>query len=319
MTAFQGMVHQLVEQTQRALVDDVLFAATPSELPVIPWEHLFDAPSNSQPGWCFLDDRRTPWPVVGTKWLYRRVQGADRLRQRFVRADGDGQLHQGRIRDWFRQLDGFRGKLLALLHLTSGQPARETELLSLRHRNTVQGGHRNLFIENGMVVFVCRYHKGYEFKGDVKIIHHYLPRVVGQLVVWYQWLALPFAQRLEALIEPTRPPSSHLWPMDAAGRTYTTDRLKQELQAATLAGLGQAVHVAAYRHIAIAISRRFTRAKHVFQEDDAEYAADEGDSIADEQATHSAFTAGTVYARELDELPGSSASRRQQFREASLA
>jgi superfamily II DNA helicase RecQ len=318
MVDFRGMVHQLVHATQRALFEDVLFAAGAAELPVIPWDQLFDNPSDSSNGWSFVDDVRTPWPVDGSQWLYRRVQGSEKLRQRFVQANGDGSLHHGRVHDWFRQLDVFRGKLLALLHLTGGQPARGTELLSVRHSNTVQGGHRNLFIENGMVVFVCRYHKGYEFKGDVKIIHRYLPREVGQLVVWYRWLALPFAQRLEALLEPDRTPSSHLWPADFAGRIYTTDRLKQELQKASLAGLGQAITVADYRHIAIAISRRFVRAKNAFHEDDAEYAGGDDDNVADEQATHSAFTAGTVYARELDELPGSSASRRQQFRSASI-
>jgi hypothetical protein len=49
-----------------------------------------------------------------------------------------------------------------------------------------------LFIEDGIVVFMTRYHKGYKVKGDVKIIHRYLPREVGELVVWYLWLVLLF-------------------------------------------------------------------------------------------------------------------------------
>jgi hypothetical protein len=69
------------------------------------------------------------------------------------------------------------------MHMTGGQPARSPEILSVRHCDTVQGGYRNLFIEDGMVVFVTRYHKGYEVKGDVKIIYRYLPREVGELVV----------------------------------------------------------------------------------------------------------------------------------------
>ena len=295
MVDFYSMVHQLVDATQQALFEDVLFAASAAELPAIPWDQLFDDASNSSNGWSFVDDVRTAWPVDGSQWLYRRVQSAEKLRQRFVHADGDGSLHQGRVRDWFRQLDTFRGKLLALMHLTGGQPARGTELLSVRHSNTVQGGHRNLFIENSMVVFVCRYHKGYEFKGDVKIIHRYLPREVGQLVVWYRWLALPFAQRLEALLEPGQTLSSHLWPTDFAGRTYTPDRLKQELIKASDAGLGQRIKPADYRHVAIAISRRYVRADHAFQEDDGDYAIDDGDNVADEQAMHSAFIARNIY------------------------
>jgi sulfur relay (sulfurtransferase) DsrC/TusE family protein len=36
-----------------------------------------------------------------------------------------------------------------------------------------------------MVVFVTQYYKGYNVSGDVKIIYQYLPREVGELVVWY--------------------------------------------------------------------------------------------------------------------------------------
>jgi hypothetical protein len=75
--------------------------------------------------------------------------------------------------------------MLVLMHITGGQPARETELLTIRHSNTVKGVHRNVFIENGLVVLVTRYHKGYTMNGDVKIIHRYLSRAVGELWVWY--------------------------------------------------------------------------------------------------------------------------------------
>ena len=57
-----------------------------------------------------------------------------------------------------------------------------------------------MFIEDRMVVFVTRYHKGYEVNGDVKIIHRYLPREVGELVVWYLWLGLLFVQQMQAMV-----------------------------------------------------------------------------------------------------------------------
>jgi sulfur relay (sulfurtransferase) DsrC/TusE family protein len=43
-----------------------------------------------------------------------------------------------------------------------------------------------VFIEDGMVVFVTQYYKGYNVSSNVKIIHRYLPREVGELVVWCQ-------------------------------------------------------------------------------------------------------------------------------------
>jgi hypothetical protein len=70
-----------------------------------------------------------------------------------------------------------------LMHIARGQPARGPEILSIRHSNTIKGGHRNIFIKDSIVVFVTQYYKGYNVSGDVKIIHRYLPREVGELVV----------------------------------------------------------------------------------------------------------------------------------------
>jgi hypothetical protein len=58
-----------------------------------------------------------------------------------------------------------------LMHITGRQPARGLEIISVRHSNTVKGGHRNIFIKDGIVVFATRYYKGYNVSGDVKIIY----------------------------------------------------------------------------------------------------------------------------------------------------
>ena len=84
--------------------------------------------------------------------------------------------------------------------MVGGGAFRGPEILCIRHTNTIHGRHRNLFIEDGMVVTTAKYHKGYNISGDVKIIHRYLPREVGELVVYYMWLGLPLQQRLEEYI-----------------------------------------------------------------------------------------------------------------------
>jgi len=323
MAEFRGMVGKLCQDTKRALLEDVMFASSADEVPAIPWNELYDDPSNDEIGWSFIRDQRSRLPVEGTSWLHERIGKREDLRRRFVRAEAESGVDRGRVGDWLRRVAAFRGKLLVLMHMTGGQPARGPEILSVRHRNTVQGGHRNLFIEDGMVVFVTRYHKGYEVKGDVKIIHRYLPREVGELVVWYLWLVLPFVQRMQAMLWEQGTVSDHLWPADADGRQWTTERMKHELQRVSEAGLGQSINMAAYRQIAIAISRRWVRqgTSHATEgeDDEGEWLQDDpsGD-IADEQATHSPHVAGAVYAREVQELAGATASRRQQFRAISI-
>ena len=78
------------------------------------------------------------------------------------------------------------------MYITGRQPARAPEILSVRHSNTTKGQHRNLFIEDRLVVFVIKYYKGYVISRDIKIIYRYLLRKVGDLVVKYLWLVLPF-------------------------------------------------------------------------------------------------------------------------------
>ncbi|KAI6816361.1 hypothetical protein KC342_g15508 [Hortaea werneckii] len=186
-----------------------MFAADLGEIPVVPWQHLYDDPNNEEPDWGLLDSN---------DWLFDRIRSRKDLHERFVRRGTSSGSDQERIRDWFRHVTAFRGKLLALMHMSGGQAARGPEILSIRRRNTVQGGHRNLFVEDGMVVVVTRYHKGYEVKGDVKIIHRYLLQEVGELVVWYPWRVLPFVQRMQAMLWGQSTFSDHMWPADPDGR-----------------------------------------------------------------------------------------------------
>jgi hypothetical protein len=69
------------------------------------------------------------------------------------------------------------------MHITGGQLARGLKILSVRHSNTIKGGHRNIFIKDSIVVFITRYYKRYNVSSDVKIIYQYLPREVSELVV----------------------------------------------------------------------------------------------------------------------------------------
>ncbi|KAG9375596.1 hypothetical protein A1F94_013806 [Pyrenophora tritici-repentis] len=213
-------------------------------------------------------------PVNGERWLFERV----------------GESASIGVERYMDRVVEFREKLAVLMHITGGQPARGPELLSVRHSNTVQGGHRNIFIEDGMVVFVTRYHKGYKVSGDVKIIHRYLPREVGELVVWYMWLVLPFQQRLEALVWEKEAVSSHMWPADPSGRKWTTDRLREALKREPDRD-GPGVDVCRVPGDGDWHQPAVLRGSTAFQADEGEenkeWAEEQaGDSIADEQAGH---------------------------------
>jgi hypothetical protein len=102
------------------------------------------------------------------------------------------------VAQYFTRVARFKEKLAVAIHVTGGQPARAPELLSVQHVNTQASRHRNVFIEDGLVTLVTAYHKGFHASNDIKLIHRYVPRAVGELVVWYMWLVLPFTEQLTA-------------------------------------------------------------------------------------------------------------------------
>lgn len=99
----------------------------------------------------------------------------------------------------------------AKLIIKGGQPARAPELLGIRWKNTANGGTRNIFIEEGLVSFVAIYHKGYKSSGNIKIINRFLPREVGELLVYYLWLVIPFFEKLGAGVTKIFQSSPFLW------------------------------------------------------------------------------------------------------------
>jgi len=57
------------------------------------------------------------------------------------------------VRKYHEKVDAFPEGLLLLVHVTSGQPARGSEIISLQHTNLTF--HRDMFIEHGLVALVA--------------------------------------------------------------------------------------------------------------------------------------------------------------------
>ena len=321
MAELRSMIHELVAETKRMLVHELMFITDPRQLPRIPWPSLRDNPVNGERGWNFVQDERNPWPVDGQTWLRDRVGKDDKIRGRFIE---DGQILKWKkagIREYMDRVVNFRGKLLPSTHMTGGQPGRFPEISSIRYRNSVKGEHRNIFIEDGLVVFATRYHKGYHLQRKEKIIHRYLPRDVGEIMVYYEWLVRPFVEVLEAEEWDRYSISPFVWPADPSGKEWTSGRMSKCMQNASQSGMGVKMGIQAWRDIAIGISRKFLRSTHAFRwdedDEDGDFHEDEAYQIQDEQAAHTSHVAGMVYARGIMELSGVVASKRQRFREAS--
>jgi hypothetical protein len=103
--------------------------------------------------------------------LFKQVGRDARIQDRFIKPGARSEVDQEAVKRYIGRIIEFQEKLTVLIHITRGQPARGLKILSVQHSNTSKGGHRNIFIEDSIVVFITQYHKGYNISGNVKIIH----------------------------------------------------------------------------------------------------------------------------------------------------
>ncbi|EAW23656.1 putative telomere-associated RecQ helicase [Aspergillus fischeri NRRL 181] len=302
--SMQGLRQFIASQVQLAQADLArLFLLHEEEVweevvPQLVLHKLQDDPTNNQQGWNFLRDQRTraALPTTGEWWLLDCIGQQDQVL-----------WQEGVVNHYLQQAKAFLEHLLLLVYITGGQPGRATELLSLRHSNTLHGRHHNVFIEHGLVSTVTMYHKGYSIDNTTKIIHRYLPKAVSELVVYYLWLILPFCQALQKLVHGQKgPASAFLWPVGDG--SWDSSQLRKVLQRKAQTHLQTKMNILSYQHAAIAISRVHLKCGG-FKRD---YGAD--DAAFNEQASHGSWIAGTVYARGLQEAPGHVEARRRQYR-----
>ncbi|KAG9196732.1 hypothetical protein G6514_007027, partial [Epicoccum nigrum] len=132
MAQFRGMIHGLVAESRRLMMDELLMGNVKGAPPIpsVPWDSLRDNPSNTADGFNFLKDPRTRMPVDGQVWLHDRVGQGNTVRDRFLKRGTQSGVNSSEAERYMDQVIAFREKLVVLMHITGGQPARGTEMMS---------------------------------------------------------------------------------------------------------------------------------------------------------------------------------------------
>jgi len=77
------------------------------------------------------------------------------------------------VQRYLRKIDRFCELLLFYMHLTRGQLARGTEMITLRFKNSYLQDY-NIFVMHRQMVFVTRYHKSQLQMDKPKVILRFL-------------------------------------------------------------------------------------------------------------------------------------------------
>jgi superfamily II DNA helicase RecQ len=310
MAELSGFMHAVLQEARSTMAELAMCGDEGIHaLPAIAWDDVYDDNSNDAVGYTFIkDDRNTPWVEKGKGYIKKRLVQCERQRKAWLQQPDMNNQQSGqparhpyrekKAREYGRSLDRFREKLLVLMHMVSGQPARATEILTVRMENTANAGTRNIFVSHGQLCFVTAYHKNFQQSDQVKIIHRFMPPEVGELLVWYVWLVLPFWQSVQGIIKQSTFRSAYIWADEITSRNaidqavdrdthlgsqyeiedaeragesamqpfregkWSSDRVRRIIQQHSERLLGCKLSTSGWRQIAIAISNRYLGTKH---------------------------------------------------------
>ncbi|KAL6164428.1 hypothetical protein ACJQWK_09163 [Exserohilum turcicum] len=184
----------------------------------------------------------------GLEWLLTRAsstEGGMRLQT------SDGRWRIKKVHEYLRQMDRFLELLLGCVHIESGQPARGSEIVTMRHCNGLLQD-RNIFIIDGTVMTVVRYHKSQSQWDKPKVVPRFLPPRVGQIMALYLSYLQPFREFLVVSVL-NGGLDDYVWSNEQGA--WNTDRLTRVLKRETGKRLGVELHTLDYRHTAVGIGR----------------------------------------------------------------
>jgi hypothetical protein len=168
-----------------------------------------------------------PANALGGKnvWMLNRMQAGKKRKQ--LRNRERKLWSMSKVREYAQLEERSKKLLLAAVNITAGQPARGEEITPIRFRNGFLQA-RNIYVVDGQVIFVTRYHKSQALFGEPKVIPRFLPWRVGQLMALYQVYVQAFKEDVEQLTNGL-PRSDHLW-HDKNG-SWSTEHLTKVLTA----------------------------------------------------------------------------------------
>jgi superfamily II DNA helicase RecQ len=244
---FQQMARDIVSEAAEMLWQELLWAAEPAERFVVKLDKIVDDVTFTKRGISFVN-RKENGLSGGLEWMLHRVMQTTASQQ--LRSS-DSTWNVKQVKRYLRRVDHFLGLMLTGIHVTSGQPGRGSEVTTMRHRNGVLQD-RNIFVVDGQLMTVVRYHKSQSQWDKPKVVPRFLPWRLGQVFAVYLAYLQPFQEYLRVQVLGGGF-SDYVW-ADEHG-PWGTDRLTRLLKRETAKRLGTALTTLDYRHTAIGIGR----------------------------------------------------------------
>ena len=246
--------------------------------------------------------------------LVRHIVGDVRLCARFVeRVDetGAGRIvwRRDALKEWMHTVGKWLQKLLSIVHLVAGQPARGVELLACGTRNTTAQP-RGVYYVDGLVMLLTLYGKADGQRGRQQPVARFLDRGTSVLLVSY----LTYVREMEIVasgVLHTEDATARYGQLLAVkgGQAMSSRELSKGMDRMFLTHLKVSVTLGPWRHMAVAWMHRFLGYTSV-----SELTAN---GAVDSQAGHSQRVASQRYGRSNFDHPSIGRDELQQYRKVS--
>lgn len=262
---------------------------------------LKDNASNDIIGWNFMKHRDNEQMVKGTSSaLLTAIQKSEHLCRLFLKDGGTVDETYGwrenAVASYEATIQEFLKRLCVLVHISGGQPVRESEFFSMTWRNTQR--RRSITICHERVMIHVKYHKGQQQTGRYKENVRFVPHPVGELLLDYLAYVMPLRQVFvrqqssEALISP------FVWEKD--GQVWREGQLSRCLEDASVRACIPRLHVANWRQMTVAIVKtKFASHINAFEangdDEDAEEMEEDIRAMT-KQRNHKTQTVNRAYA-----------------------
>lgn len=154
------------------------------------------------------------------------------------------------------QVSRFQKTLLALCHMTSGAPARGTEINQVLLQNSAITT-RHLFLDPKSAQFLIRlaYSKTFTRTGQERNAVRVLPQVLSEILLAFLLVIRPFLGFLTLDLEQAPTGLEHLWVDYSTSRVISSKALSDTMKRLSLENLGFSIGLSSWRHIAQAFIR----------------------------------------------------------------
>lgn len=286
---------------QRLLNDDLLLGQ--GNLRRMHSWALKDGPNVDTLDWNFTQQRENVNLLEGADCaLLSAIERSEYLSHLFLADDrrdpSDYTWRENSLAGYEATVQEFLKRLSVLVHVSGGQPVRESEFFEMTWRNTQR--RRSISIRHDGVMIHVKYHKGQQQTEKYKENVRFLAHPIGDLLLDYIVYVLPLRQVFLRQASPKSLLAPFLW--EKNGKVWPEGQLSRCLEEASTRACIPRLHVSNWRQITVAIVKtKFASQMECFDADDNDEDAEEMDEairIMTIQRNHKIQTANRAYANQ---------------------